>query len=61
MIVLVHSSDIHVDTAHVPPEYAGDGTAGLRAVLDAARAVDAHQAETLDPGGFVSPGSAPAA
>jgi len=42
VIVVVHSSDIHVDNAHVPPEYAGDGTAGLRAVLDAARAVEAH-------------------
>ena len=42
MIVAVHSSDVHVNDAYVPPEYGGDGVAGLRAVLDAARAVEAN-------------------
>lgn len=42
MIVAVHSSDVHVNDAYVPPEYGGDGLAGLRAVLDAARVLDAH-------------------
>ena len=42
MIIAVHSSDVHVNDAYVPPEYGGDGVAGLRAVLDAARAVEAH-------------------
>jgi DNA repair exonuclease SbcCD nuclease subunit len=42
VIVAVHSSDVHVNDAYVPPEYGGDGVAGLRAVLDAARAVEAH-------------------
>jgi hypothetical protein len=42
VIVAVHSSDVHVNDAYVPPEYGGDGTAGLRAVLDAARTLDAH-------------------
>lgn len=39
-IVLVHSSDLHVD--HTEPVYQGDGTAGLRWVLDTARGLDAH-------------------
>ena len=42
MIVAVHSSDVHVNDAYVPPEYGGDGLAGLRSVLDAARVLDAH-------------------
>ena len=42
MIVAVHSSDVHVNDAYVPPEYGGDGVAGLRAVLETARAVEAH-------------------
>jgi DNA repair exonuclease SbcCD nuclease subunit len=42
LIIAVHSSDVHVNDAYVPPEYGGDGTAGLRAVLEAARALDAH-------------------
>jgi DNA repair exonuclease SbcCD nuclease subunit len=40
-IVLVHSSDLHVDHDHIEPIYQGDGTAGLRWVLDTARALDA--------------------
>jgi DNA repair exonuclease SbcCD nuclease subunit len=42
VIVAVHSSDVHVNDAYVPPEYGGDGVAGLRAVLEAARAVEAQ-------------------
>jgi DNA repair exonuclease SbcCD nuclease subunit len=42
LIVAVHSSDVHVNDAYVPPEYGGDGTAGLAAVLEAARAVEAQ-------------------
>ncbi len=41
-IVLVHSSDLHVDHDHTEPVYEGDGTAGLRWVLDTARELDAH-------------------
>ena len=41
-IVLVHSSDLHVDHDHTEPVYDGDGTAGLRWVLDTARGLDAH-------------------
>jgi DNA repair exonuclease SbcCD nuclease subunit len=41
-IVLVHSSDLHVDHDHTEPVYEGDGTAGLRWVLDTARGLDAH-------------------
>lgn len=40
-IVLVHSSDLHVDDDPSEPAYGDDGTAGLRWVLDTARAVDA--------------------
>jgi DNA repair exonuclease SbcCD nuclease subunit len=40
-IVLVHSSDIHVDDDRVAGMHGGDGTAGLAAVLEAARAVAA--------------------
>lgn len=42
MIVAVHSSDVHVNDAYIPAEYGGDGVGGLRAVLVAAREVDAH-------------------
>jgi DNA repair exonuclease SbcCD nuclease subunit len=42
VIVAVHSSDVHVNDSYVPPEYGGDGAAGLRAVLEAARAVEAQ-------------------
>jgi DNA repair exonuclease SbcCD nuclease subunit len=41
-ILLVHSSDLHVDHDHTEPVYEGDGTAGLRWVLDTARGLDAH-------------------
>ena len=40
-IVLVHSSDLHVDSDHTEPTYGDDGTTGLRVVLDAARTHDA--------------------
>jgi DNA repair exonuclease SbcCD nuclease subunit len=41
-IVLVHSSDLHVDDDPHQGPYGDDGTTGLRLVLDAAKAVDAH-------------------
>jgi DNA repair exonuclease SbcCD nuclease subunit len=37
-IVLVHSSDLHVDDDRIAALHGGDGTAGLRAVLMTARA-----------------------
>ena len=40
-VVVVHSSDLHVDNGYTARLYGGDGTAGLRAVLDAAAAVAA--------------------
>lgn len=40
-VVLVHSSDIHVDEGRIAAAHEGDGTAGLRAVLAAARALRA--------------------
>ena len=40
-ILIVHSSDIHVDDGRTAAAHAGDGVAGLRAVLATARAVDA--------------------
>ena len=40
-IVLVHSSDLHVDDDPAEPSYGTDGTSGLRWVLDTAREVDA--------------------
>ncbi|MGE5539883.1 MAG: metallophosphoesterase family protein [Gemmatimonas sp.] len=36
---MIHSSDIHVDTDWTARQHGGDGTRGLRAVLDTARAV----------------------
>ena len=39
-IVLVHSSDLHVDDDPSEPSYGDDGTAGLRWVLETARAVN---------------------
>jgi DNA repair exonuclease SbcCD nuclease subunit len=36
-IVLVHSSDLHVDDDRIAAQHDGDGTAGLRAVLATAR------------------------
>ena len=40
-IVLVHSSDLHVDDDPAEQSYGSDGTAGLRWVLDTAREADA--------------------
>jgi len=40
-IKLVHSSDLHVDDDRIAALHAGDGTAGLRAVLATARAFEA--------------------
>ena len=40
-IVLVHSSDLHVDDEPAEPSYGTDGTSGLRWVLDTARQHDA--------------------
>jgi len=40
-VVVVHSSDIHVCEGFTEPVHAGDGTAGLRVVLAAARALRA--------------------
>ena len=40
-IVLVHSSDIHVDEGRAVASHAGDGVAGLPAVLETARALRA--------------------
>ena len=41
-IVLVHSSDLHVDNDPHQGPYGEDGTTGLRVVLEAAKAHDAH-------------------
>lgn len=40
-IVVVHSSDLHVDHDYTARLHGGDGTAGLACVLDAARAIAA--------------------
>ena len=40
-VIVVHSSDLHVDDDYTARVYGGDGTMGLRRVLDAARAVSA--------------------
>jgi DNA repair exonuclease SbcCD nuclease subunit len=40
-IVLVHSSDLHVDDDRIAAMHGGDGTAGLRGVLASARAFGA--------------------
>src|ERR1700752_4025033 len=40
-IVVVHSSDLHVDQDYTARLHGGDGTAGLACVLQAARAVAA--------------------
>lgn len=36
-VVLVHSSDLHVDDSRIAAQHGGDGTGGLRAVLEFAR------------------------
>lgn len=41
-ILVIHSSDIHVSEGFTEPVHDGDGTAGLRVVLAAARATKAH-------------------
>ena len=41
-ILVVHSSDLHVSEGFTEPVHEGDGTAGLRVVLAAARASKAH-------------------
>lgn len=41
-IVLIHSSDLHVDDDPHQGPYGDDGTTGLRLVLDAAKQADAH-------------------
>lgn len=38
-IILVHSSDLHVDDERIAAQHDGDGTAGLGAVLETARAL----------------------
>src|SRR6185312_9467979 len=40
-IVIVHSSDVHVDHEYTANVHGGDGTAGLACVLDAANKVAA--------------------
>ena len=40
-LVVVHSSDLHVDDDYTARLYGGDGTRGLRAVLETARSVGA--------------------
>ena len=40
-VVLVHSSDLHVDEDRIAASFGGDGTAGLRSVLATARAMRA--------------------
>ena len=40
-VLLVHSSDLHVDDERIAALHEGDGTAGLRGVLATARALDA--------------------
>jgi len=40
-VVVVHSSDIHVDDDYTARMHGGDGTAGLRSVLETARALAA--------------------
>ena len=41
-IVLVHSSDLHVDNDPTQGPYGNDGTTGLRVVLEAAKTHNAH-------------------
>jgi DNA repair exonuclease SbcCD nuclease subunit len=43
-VTIVHSSDIHVSEGFTEPAHQGDGTAGLRVVLTAARALKADVA-----------------
>ncbi len=41
-VVIVHSSDLHVDDGYTAHAHGGDGTRGLRVVLEAAAAAAAH-------------------
>lgn len=41
-VILVHSSDLHVDDSRIAAQHGGDGTGGLRAVLAYARSVEAN-------------------
>jgi DNA repair exonuclease SbcCD nuclease subunit len=43
-VLVIHSSDVHVSEGYTEPVHAGDGTAGLRVVLAAARAARADVA-----------------
>lgn len=43
-IRVIHSSDVHVSEGFTEPVHDGDGTAGLRVVLEAARAAEADVA-----------------
>jgi DNA repair exonuclease SbcCD nuclease subunit len=43
-VLVIHSSDIHVCEGFTEPVHEGDGTAGLRVVLAAARKAQAHVA-----------------
>src|SRR4051794_13441182 len=40
-VIMVHSSDLHVDHDYTARLHGGDGTAGLTCVLNAARAIGA--------------------
>ena len=58
-VLIVHSSDLHVDDGYTARAWGGDGTAPLAAVLDAARhivAAHGHFAEERGPEGRPGPG-----
>jgi len=40
-VTLVHSSDLHVDDGRIAAQHGGDGTGGLRAILEFARSIEA--------------------
>ena len=40
-VIMVHTSDLHVDHDYTAKLHGGDGTAGLACVLNAARAISA--------------------
>jgi hypothetical protein len=41
-VLVIHSSDVHVSEGYTEPVHQGDGTAGLRVVLAAARGAGAN-------------------
>src|SRR5258707_2779009 len=41
-VLIIHSSDVHVSEGYTEPVHQGDGTAGLRVVLAAARGAGAN-------------------